>query len=229
MKLRVMRRKKYKRYKKLESQNIEFTKFIGWECLKKYESRKKTKHLNNNSLNNIHDRLVLPCKIDFKENINNVELLINRIKKYLQLPNGFTRIDLSKLNKISINGLMFLISEIDTIVNKKKNAETRYNFTKVFKYNPKYGLNKNNDKLKYLLYKIGYWDYFNIKKPYSIPASTEEEYFLNIKSDVLSKSVYVVDLRGFISERVSFLKNEEIQDYFDDAITEAMSNSILPQ
>lgn len=224
MKFREYRRRKWKRYKQLKSQNLKFKKCVDWLKIKKYENKKRAKYLKSHTNNNIDKMLIIPSNLDFKTNINDVKLLTDRVKQYLQLSYHHTRIDLSQLNTISINGLMYLISKIDTIQNRK--AQTRFNLISKFKYNPKYGLNKNNDKLKYLLYKIGYWDYFGIPKPYEINSTLDEEYFLSIKSDTISKSEYVAELREFISKKVHFLKNDIIQDYFDDAITETMSNSV---
>jgi len=233
MTLRNYKRRKFKRYKQLEQSSIKFIRFIGWEKLKKYEKKKKSLHYK--SVKNIEKNRLLkqkdkaglisfPSNIDFKEHIDNIELLISKFKYSMKLSSTIIRIDLSKLNNISINGLLYLISEIDILQNKK--SKKRFNTTREFKYNPKYGVNKNNKKLKYLLYAIGYWEYFGIKKPYSIDETTKNKYFLSIKSDIISKSHYVADLRDFISEKVNFIKNEEIQDYFDDAITEVMANSV---
>ncbi|MBL0687245.1 MAG: hypothetical protein JJV94_05415 [Sulfurospirillum sp.] len=168
--------------------------------------------------------ILLPENIDFKDHIDNIEILISKFKYSMQLSSTTIKINLSKLNYISINGLLYLISEIAILQNKK--FKQKFNTTKKFKYNSKYGVNKNNNKLKYLLHAIGYWDYFGIKRPYSIDETTKNKYFLSIKSDTLSRSHYVADLRDFISEKVNFFKTEEIQDYFDDAITEAMANSV---
>lgn len=134
------------------------------------------------------------------------------------------RIDLSQMKTISINGLLYLVSEIDILQSRKD--MNRFNFSKVFKYNAKFGPSKNNIKLRYLLDKIGYWEYFGIKTPYKVDSSIENEYFLSIQTDTLSKSQYVAQLRDFIYEKVHFIKSEAIQDYFDDAITEAMANSV---
>jgi len=233
MKFRRYRRKKFKCYYKLDQSNIKYEKFIGWKKLKKYEKKKKAihrKHARDIEKNRLIKQqgkaglISFPENIDFTKHISNVELLISRFKYSMKLSSTSIRIDLSKLNNISINGLLYLISEIDILQNKKNNK--RFNTTNGFKYNSKYGLNKNNNKLKYLLSAIGYWDYFSMKVPYSIDNTTKNKYFLSIKSDTISKSHYVADLRDFILEKVNFIKNAEIQDYFDDAITEAMANSV---
>ncbi|MBL0703456.1 MAG: hypothetical protein JJV95_05680 [Sulfurospirillum sp.] len=233
MQSRKHRREKYKRYKQLEQSNIKFEKFTGWGKLKKYENNKKSrhsKHAQHNKKNKLLKQqgqtgvILLPENIDFKDHIDNIEILISKFKYSMQLSSTTIKINLSKLNYISINGLLYLISEIAILQNKK--FKQKFNTTKKFKYNSKYGVNKNNNKLKYLLHAIGYWDYFGIKRPYSIDETTKNKYFLSIKSDTLSRSHYVADLRDFISEKVNFFKTEEIQDYFDDAITEAMANSV---
>lgn len=223
---RTNSRIKWKRYKKLEENNKVFIKPFNWQNLKNYENRKRNLYLRrkNNNDSKCSSRLTLPHHIDFEDNIDGVESLILRIKEYLKLTSRDTKVNLSELSSISINGLVFLISEIDRIQNKK--SISRFNIKKVFKYNSKFGLNPNNDKLKFLFNKIGYWDYFGIKNPYSITDEVKNDYFLTIKSDVLSKSQYVAELRKFIGAKVSFLKNEVVQDYFDDAITEAMANSV---
>ena len=233
MKFRKYRRKRFKRYKQLEQSRTKFVKFNGWKKLKKYEKKKKSLHykhvqeIEKNRLKkqpNKPGKIVLPANINFRNHINNIKELMLEFQDSMKLSSTAIRIDLSRLNNISINGLLYLISEIDILENKK--SKKRFNTTRDFKYNPKYGVNKVNNKLKYLLHAIGYWDYFGIKKPYSIDETTKSEYFLSIKSDIISKSYYVAELRDFISEKINFIKNEEIQEYFDDAITEVMANSV---
>ncbi|WP_193220878.1 hypothetical protein, partial [Aliarcobacter butzleri] len=97
---------------------------------------------------------------------------------------------------------------------------------KGFKYNNRYGINQNNEKLKYLFLKIGFWDYFRIKQPYKISRDAENEYFLKIQTDVEAKTKYVAELRNFMTDIVPFIKNETIQEYFEDALTEVMANSV---
>lgn len=228
-----MKKRKYCRiiwiwYKKLQEAGINFQRPRNWTKLKKYENRKNRKFLNDNNSNsnlkNKQDKLTLPAIIDFGSNLKNIKNLLEEIKLYKKLSHSNTKIDLSKLNNISINGLVFLISEIDKIQNHKKLSKT--NFHHGFKYNNKYGINKSNEKLKYLLYKVGYWNYFSIKKPYKINEDIKNEYFLSITTDVLSKSSCVADLREFIGNKVDFFQTDIIQDCFDDAITEAMANSV---
>lgn len=230
-------RKIWKKFKKLESLNRKFDKPKFWYVLKQYENRKRSLYLKRKKKKQNNDKsykdeyvnknksiLELPCHLDFEDNIDSIELLLNRIDTYLKVKSPHTRIDISKLNTVSINGLIFLLSEIDKIQSNK--TQHKFNFKNIYKYNPKYGVNKDNEKLKFLLYKIGYWNYFGIKKPYKIDDSLCEEYFLSIKSDTLSHSKYVAELRDFISKKIYFLKDDIIQDYFDDAISEAMANSV---
>ncbi len=230
MKFRKYRRTKFKNYKKLEEIRKNFDKFAGWEKLKKYENNKRSVHSKRkrrkySKQQNTAGIISLPSDIDFKDNIASIgTTTIPQFKYNRQLTSKEIKIDLSKLNNISINGLLYLISEIDMLQNAK--FKNRFNENRSFKYISKYGINRHNMKLKHLLNAIGYWDYFNIKKPYSIDNITKNNYFLSIKSDIISKTHYVADLRNFISEKINFIENEIIQDYFDDAITEVMANSV---
>lgn len=240
--LRKFRRNKWKKYKNLlrdEKLSSGFIKPNNWIALKRYETyksrkfhkilkskqlRKQNKVIVEKNLNH-GNRLELPKIINFTNGWDNIKVLYERIKAYHKTSTSNISINLSKLNEISINGLVYLVSEIDRIKNHKKSLKvTDYN--KEFKYYAKYGVNPNNEKLKYFLSAVGYWGYFGIKNPYKIQKNIEDDYFLSIKTDTLSKSFYVAEVREFISQKIDFLKDDLIEEYFDDAITEAMANSV---
>ena len=134
------------------------------------------------------------------------------------------RINLSKIKEISINGLIYFISHVDMLSNSR--LYNRYNVKKDLKYNYKYGINPNNEKLKFQFLKIGFWDYFHIKEPYEVKIDTQNDYFLKIQTDTTVKTKYVAELRNFITSIVPFIKDEIIQEYFEDALTEVMANSV---
>lgn len=227
-------KKLYIQYQKLAKNNTinTFERLKDWKKIKRYlnkrkrkfirkeKKRKKSKYKETKARNDV---LEIPENLDFLTTADSIELLLERIKEYLRIKNHNIRIDLSKMNNITINGLIFLISEIDKLISKKKPKKLK----KIkFNYNKKYGINTNNEKLKFLLYKIGYWQYFSMKKPYKILKETENDYFLSIRSNTTASVECVYHLRTFIIKQVNFIKNIDIQECFDDAITEAIANSV---
>lgn len=200
----------------------EYKKFHKKQSKDQEKRKKKRKKSRKSNWEKKYDVILIPKDIDFKDNISNIELLKSEFKKIIALSHARTRINLSKLNNISINGLLHLISEIDIL----QSIKNQQNKTSQFKYNSKFGIKKYKRKLRYLLREVGYWEYFNIKKPYSIDKETKNDYFLSIETGTISESCYVAKIRDFILKKVDFLETEEIQEYFDDAITEAMANSV---
>jgi len=234
---RKVRRERFKKYKivKESENNFNFKESKVFLELLKYEKRKRSRFnklkLNCNkkrkSINFENQQCIqrkpldLPKNIGFDLNLKDTEELIKKTNK-LQVLIG-QRVNHKKLKNISTDGLLLLVSIIDKTL---KLFRQKRNFREMdFGYNPKYGIKKDNEKLKYLLLESGYWNYFGIKKPYSID-SKEENYFLSIKSSNKLEMKEIVSVRKFINEKVDFIVNEEIREYFDDAISEAMANTI---
>ncbi len=218
---RMSNRKKWKKYLKLESENDIFTKPLNYSKLKKYEHRKKrntTKVKQDSRINDIK----LPSKIDFEGNIENVLSISDQIGSYMQSHiKGSFRIDHSSITSASIAGMLYLVGQVSRLV-----SEGNFKTKKVLKYNKHYGLKNSDDRLKYLFYKIGYWQYFGIKKPYAIEQSVKDNYFLSIESNYKSDILLLNKIKNFIKEKVSIF-DSYIQEYkFDDAIKEAMGNAI---
>jgi len=213
-------RLKWKKYLRLISEGELFIKPKRYLKLKKYECRKKNKKVSMN-YNRIND-IKLPTKIDFENNIESVLIVSKQIENYMQSHvKGSFRIDHSSINCASIAGMMYLVGQVSRLVSKGN-----FKTIKKIKYNKHYGLKSADDKLKYLFYKIGYWQYFGIKKPYPIQQVVKDNYFLSIESNYKSDILLLNKIKKFIKEKVSIF-DTYLQEYkFDDAIKEAMGNSI---
>lgn len=194
---------------------IDFYKIIKFEKRKRKIAKKTyTAPLSD---------LELGVKIDFEDNINNLFQITRQFKKYINshIKKGF-KINHNKLKDVSIDGLLYLVSQITKITNIKKDKSKN----KDLKYNKKFGLKNADDKLKHLFYSIGYWNYFGIKKPYEIPPKIEDNYFLSIKSSTASDIKSLNYIKNFIKEKVNIFNDYELEYKLDDAIKEAMGNAL---
>lgn len=218
---RVHSRNRWKKYLKLKSDNIQFIRPINFSQLKKYELRKKSrssKVKDKKRVNNIE----IPSKIDFEENIENISIVTDQIKNYMHSHiNGNFRIDHSAIKSASIAGMLYLVGQVSRLV-----PHGNYRVSKKLKYNKHFGLRSADNKLKYLFYKIGYWKYFGISKPYPIEQTIKDNYFLSIESNYKSDIELLNKIKKFIKGKVSIF-DSYIKEYkFDDAIKEAMGNAI---
>ncbi len=226
MNSRKIIRRLYIKYSRLTEKHKKFTRSAKWKKIQKYEQRKRyncNKEHTNKKHN--HDMIVFPNYIDFEKNLKNIQFLTKDIREKIKRNNYSINIELNQLRDISLNGLLYSISEID-MLQKAKPIKKPGSNSKRLRYNKKHGIDKNNEKLKYMLYKIGFFKNFGIKKPYKIKEKTKEKYFLSIKTSVFAETKYIADVRDFITDQIKFLEDKEIQDYFDDAISEAMANSV---
>ncbi len=240
MKKIITRRKIYIKYKKLEDKNIKFSKIKNWKFIKRYFNKRFIKYYKlknridekrlqikkeNNHRKSIHFPFIkLGSVIDFEKNINNLMKMNYDFIEAQKIHKAPIKIDLSKIKEISINGLIYLISHVDMLSNSR--AYNKFCVKRDLKYNHKHGLNPNNEKLKFQFLKIGFWDYFQIKEPYEVKVDTNNDYFLKIQTDTTVRTRYVVELRNFMTNIVPFIKDETIQEYFEDALTEVMANSV---
>lgn len=229
----IKRRELYLKYKNLTEKGFKFKRCNDWRKILKYKNKKNRKFikLQKNKKNktivdtSIHKPFIkLGSVIDFEKNINNLQKMNTDFIAASKIHKSAIRINLSQLKEISINGLMYFLSHVDMLNNSR--LCDKFIVEKGFKYNNRYGINPTNEKLKYLFLKIGFWDYFSIRKPYSINSGTENEYFLKIQTDTEAKTKYVAELRNFMINIVPFIKDEVIQEYFEDALTEVMANSV---
>ncbi|WP_026803614.1 hypothetical protein [Aliarcobacter lanthieri] len=200
---------------------------IDFNKIRKYEKRKSriAKRTKTPPLSNLE----LGIKIDFEDNINNLFNITKQFKKYINshIRKGF-KINHNELKEVSIDGLLYLVSQITKITNISNISNTKKDKpkNKDLKYNKRFGLQNADDKLKYLFHSIGYWNYFGIKKPYEIPQNIEDNYFLSIKSSTISDIKSLNYIKNFIKDQVSIFDEYELEYKLDDAIKEAMGNSL---
>lgn len=218
---RAHSRNRWKEYTRLKNEGEVFTHPSDYLRLKKYELRKKKKQLISNSNKRIND-IKLPSKIDFENNISSIFFVSQQIEEYMQSHiKGNFRIDHSLINFTSIAGMLYLVGQVSRLV-----VPSNFKTSKKLKYNKHYGLKNADSKLKYLFYKIGYWQYFGISKPYNIEQTIKDNYFLSIESNDRSNIILLNKIKKFIKEKVTIF-DSYIKEYkFDDAIKEAMGNAI---
>lgn len=206
--IRKKRRKEWHRIKE------KFPKGKKYKKLKIYEKRKKKK-------SPIHYKLgflELKENIDFEENIDNMIVLTSEINKYLKTSSSYRfSISHKQIKNISICGLVYLVGQISKVSKAKKIS---------LKYNEELGLSKKEDKIRYLFYKIGYWDCFAIPKPYNVDKEIKDNYFLSIQTNTKSDILLLNKIKHFINDNVNFINNYSIEYRFDDAVKEAMANSV---
>lgn len=230
---RKIRRIIWKKIKKEAERSSNLSlKPKNYKKLKIYELRKRkrlsvfnkkngySKH--HNLLN--HDRKVIELEkhIDFENHMENMVKLTNDINNYISKYIRFNfSIDHKKIESISIGGLLYLVGQIS-----KATAARYHDGDHHVKFNPSFGL-QDDMRIRYLFDRIGYWRYFGITNPYPIDESIKENYFLSIQTSTKSNIDLLNEIKKFINENVDFIKKDyEIEYQFDDAIKEAMGNSI---
>lgn len=158
--------------------------------------------------------------ISFQKNINEIIQFTNNVKKLSNYHIPKIKINHKFIKEASVAGIVYILGQIDYLV------KIRLNFNKSkLGYNKKFGL-PNNEKLKYIFYKIGYWDYFKIHKPYKIAKKIKDNFFLKIHTNTTSKFSLLNDLKIFIKKHTDILNDYEIEYKFDDAVKEALGNTL---
>lgn len=198
-------------------QNYVFPK--QYEKISKYEKRKSRKKPQKEDLFAIE----LGSKIDFEQNIKNLFLITKQFDKHIKsnIKKSF-RINHNELKEVSIDGLLYLVSQI-TKLNKVKKVDYE---KRLLKYNKKFGLKSADERLKHLFHKIGYWKYFNITKPYKVSKDIENTYLLSLKSSTSSDIDSLNDIKNFIKSNISVFNDYNFEYKLDDAIKEAMGNAL---
>lgn len=194
--------------------------------LKKYENRKrKARHSKNgqkskrNEINNI----VFDKKINFGDDIGSIISIKSKVNQYIKFHKQFNiRLDHSKIEEVSIGGLLYLVAQISKISKTIGNYKKR-----TLGYNQKLGINSKNNKLKYLFYKIGYWQYFGINhKPYDIKNDEDNSHFLSIESSTEKDIPLLNKIKKFVKKETNFFNGDYQLEYqFDDIVKEAMGNA----
>ena len=236
--LRIHRRKRWKKFLAYADDTTILASIkVGkeYETLRKYEKRKKQRYetkkrqTRNSTLNqhipstipifNNHGRLVIPSPLDFENNIGNIGKLTQLIDKHINSSDSKKMIDHSHIKSISIGGLLYLVGQMSKVFYRPQG------FQKKTKYNKRNGL-KSDDRIKYLFYKIGYWKYFDIHKPYPLPA-IKDNYFLQMQTNTKPDFEYLNTIKDFIKANVDLIPEDsyKIEYQFDDAVKEAMANS----
>ncbi len=212
-----MTKRKYKRIKYLRHENYKRRKSFY-----KKHGRKNTiyvfcKRRSNNKYTHVSKRTpilvtlpeVLSLEKDYRE-----EFLkqIRKIKVYLQSKSHKCSIDHSNIKRIDPEALLVLSAEIKRSVGKSNFRYMSYNE----EYAPK------DEQVIGMLNSIGYWEHFNI----NIAKSRDDKRkYLKILHDVRADNMHVVELRDFFANQLNFL-TEETEDIFDNAISEAIANSV---
>lgn len=162
--------------------------------------------------------------LNLAKDIDSILEIAPQIDEYLKISQSHKiLLNHSRINDISIGALLYLVGQISRI-NKVLKASRQVGL----KYRDNLGINANNEKLKYLFYKIGYWKYFGINHmPYKISKTADGSYFLNIQSSTDAGINLLNDIKQFIREHTAFFANRyEIEYNFDDILKEAMANSL---
>ncbi len=137
---------------------------------------------------------------------------MEEINKYLPSSKYKCSIDHSYIERIDPEALIVLAADIKRCV--AKNKFLRFNH----KYAPK------NEQVMITLNSIGYWEHFNINKK---ELSTDKKRsYLKILHDTQADNMHVVDLREFFTKKLEFLNDVDAEEMFDDAISEAIANSV---
>lgn len=229
---RIKARFLWRKIKKSKNK-VKFIKPGNYQKLKIYEKKKavkfrktkKQKGQKDNKQKTVeHNRvpIVLNKNIDFEKNIEAIVDITNKINNFMSksLTLDFY-LDHKKIENISIAGLLYLVGQISKLTFAKFKDGKHH-----LKYNKKFGLH-DNTKIKHLFNEIGYWKYFGIKKPYKIDNDIKENYFLSIQTSNQSDFTLLNEIKSFINKNVVFLQDNYGLEYqFDDAIKEAMGNSI---
>lgn len=137
---------------------------------------------------------------------------IDLIRTYLPSKKYRCSIDHSKITRIDPEALLVLAAEIKRSVSKEHNRYLTYNKN----YAPK------DEQVIRMLNSIGYWKHFNIKMENT---NDKKRKYLKIIHDTTANNMHVVELREFFEDKLNFL-TDETTGMFDDAISEAIANSV---
>lgn len=226
---RRISRQRWLRLSKKRKEDKGFIVGSKYLKLKKYELKKQKKvHTNRQRFKGLEGKndgkITLPENIDFANNIQGILDVKTTVNKCIRAIEKGThpqiKIDHSNIKIISVGGLLYLVGQISKI-SKVINTGLRYN--------KNLGLNKNNERIKYLFYKIGYWNYFGIKRiPYKIhDDNIKSSYFLEIHSSNEWKPEFLNKMRNFVGQETNFFQGDYEKIYqFDDIVKEAMGNSL---
>ncbi|MBE3610508.1 hypothetical protein [Campylobacter californiensis] len=191
------------------------------KIFKNVHSRKKRqKH-------KIHEakEIYFASRLNFEKDIDGILEIAPEIDEYLKISrNHKILLNHSRINDISIGALLYLVGQISRI-----NKVLKVSRQAGLKYRDDLGINANNEKIKYLFYKIGYWKYFGINnRPYEISdTSVKDSYFLEIHSSNEWKPELLNKTRAFIEQETDFFQKDYEKIYqFDDIVKEAMGNSL---
>lgn len=231
--LRRLRRERWLNIKNEEKKGKNENKPKIYLKLKNYENRKrkalralnkKSGHINHQKIDEHNKKIIYIEKhIDTEENIDNIVVLTNQINKFIlkYIRFGFS-INHKNIESISISGLLYMVGQISKLTHAKFHDGKHHII-----FNEKYGL-RDDMKIRHLFEQIGYWQYFGIKHaPYEIDKPTEENYFLSIRTSDEGKFDFLNDIKKFINKNVDLLQKDYLIEYrFDDAIKEAMGNSL---
>lgn len=208
--MRIVRRREWLRIKNKEPKGKKY------KFLKNYEKRKRRQisfiHAHN------PEHIELPEHIDFEENIDSILNITNDINTFLALPyKKLVRINHKHIKSITIGGLVYLVAQISKIPTQKSQE---------LKYVEELGLRRKDERIRYLFSEAGYWDYFGISNPYKVTSDIKDNYFLSLYSNNVSDVKLLNKIKYFIKDKVDFMNDYEVEYKFDDAIKEAMANSI---
>jgi anti-sigma regulatory factor (Ser/Thr protein kinase) len=186
--------------------------------LKRQRKRVKRIRLQKKDSNNQRSsvkngiKIVIPQHLDLDTNRNKLILLLNKIRSVISSGKRFT-IDHRMMEAISKEALLMLTSEIERCT-KLKNLRLRARK----KYFP-----KNND-IRCLLNKIGYWEYFSLKKAGLSLGNNTKELYLKIIGDTLVSAEKIGSLMQFFQQHIAF--DPQTKDKFSDAMLEAAANTV---
>ena len=209
-KLRTNRRREWLRIKGKEPRGKNYS------FLKKYEERKRKR--SGVVTISRPENIDLPENIDFEDNIDSILEITDSINAFLNIPySANVRINHKKIKSITIGGLVYLVGQISKIPMQKGRE---------LKYVEELGLKRKDERIRYLFKEAGYWDSFNIPEPYRVPSTIRDNYFLSLYSNSISDIKLLNKIKYFIKDKVEFMNDYEVEYKFDDAIKEAMANSI---
>lgn len=185
--------------------------------LLKKEQRKKYRRVRKKSkLKMIQEPIIitLPSILSLS-NEYRTEFLdtMKKINTYLPSKNYKCSIDHSYIERIDPEALIVLAADIKRCVRKNK----------ILRFNPKYA--PKNEQVMRMLNSIGYWEHFNISKKDLY--TDKKRRYLKIIHDIQADNMHVVELREFFDKKLDFLDdNDDAEQMFDDAISEAIANSV---
>lgn len=216
-----MIKKKYKRLKYLRHQKYKIKKAFYRKNGRKHKhilnrvkrKIKKSPKIHYSVEKKIPILITLPEVLSLEKEYREEFLKeIKKIRFFLQSKKYSCSIDHSKITRIDPEALLVLSAEIKRSVGK---THLRY-----MSYNKEYA--PKNEQVIRMLNSIGYWEHFNIN---NVDMSDLKRKYLKILHDTKADNIHVVELREFFENKLNFL-TEETTDTFDNAISEAIANSV---